>query len=279
MAALVEIVGPTAVAITVVARPTVEPCPLTTMSARILIVEDEPLIAMDIATSLSRAGYTIVGTTATAEKALELVEETRPDLVLMDIMLRGEMNGIEAAKIVRRDFWIPVVFLTAYSERNTVDRAKVAEPYGYILKPFTVATLRSTIEMALYKSGQDARSRRDAMDLAHVVAHGPVVGQLFVKDRGRNVRLALDQVLCVEALKDYMAIHTQGRRHIVHSTLQGLLQQLPIRDFAQVHRSYVVRVDRIATVEAQGIQLEGYSKRIPIGRAYHSGLMARLAPI
>ena len=234
---------------------------------------------MDIETNLGKAGYSIVGTTAMAENALEMVEDTRPDLVLMDIMLRGAMNGIEAAKLIRRDWSIPVVFLTAYSERNTLDRAKVAEPYGYVLKPFTLAALRSAIEMALYNSGQDELSKRTAMEMAHTVAHGPGLGHIFIKDRGRNVRLALDQVVCVEALKDYMAIHTPDRRYVVHSTLQGLLQQLPIKDFAQVHRSYIVRLDRIAAIESHAILLEGHTKRVPIGRAYHASLIQRLAPL
>lgn len=122
------------------------------MSAtRILVVEDEEIVAMDIEARLSLLGYEVAGSAASGERAVALVPEVRPDLVLMDIRLRGEMDGITAAGIIRHRFSLPVVFLTAHSEATTLERAKVAVPFGYILKPFEDRELRTTIEMALYQ--------------------------------------------------------------------------------------------------------------------------------
>ena len=118
---------------------------------RLLIVEDEAIVVADIAIRLTQLGYTVVGTAASGEEALTLAETVRPDLVLMDIHLQGAMDGVTAAQELRTRLRLPVVFLTAYAEGNTFQRAKEAEPSGYILKPFEDRELRIAIDMALYK--------------------------------------------------------------------------------------------------------------------------------
>ena len=121
------------------------------MKARILIVEDENIVAFNIQTRLEALGYTVTAVISSGECALQKVAETRPDLVLMDIKLKGMVDGIQAAEQIRTHFQIPVVYLTAYTDEETLNRAKVTEPYGYILKPFEARDLGTTIEMALYK--------------------------------------------------------------------------------------------------------------------------------
>jgi PAS domain S-box-containing protein len=123
---------------------------------RLLIVEDEPIVAMDLEERLTSMGYRLAGRAATGEQALALAREQNPDLVLMDIRIQGEMDGIATAAEIRRLLRIPVIFLTAYAEDDTLARAKVAEPYGYLLKPFDPRELKSTIEIALYKHATEA---------------------------------------------------------------------------------------------------------------------------
>ncbi|KGK99649.1 chemotaxis protein CheY [Methanococcoides methylutens] len=120
-------------------------------STRILVVEDEAIVAMVIKKRLMNLGYSVSGVAATGKDAITKVEGTFPDLVLMDIMLKGDMDGIEAADEIRKRFSIPVVYLTAHSDENTLERAKQTEPYGYILKPFTERDLSSNIEIAIHK--------------------------------------------------------------------------------------------------------------------------------
>jgi PAS domain S-box-containing protein len=119
--------------------------------AKILVVEDEAITGMDIQKSLIEMGYSVSDVATTGELAVRKAGELHPDLVLMDIMLAGKMNGIEAAEIIKRELHIPVVYLTAYSDDSFIARAKITEPYGYILKPFRELELKTTIEMALYK--------------------------------------------------------------------------------------------------------------------------------
>jgi len=118
--------------------------------AKILIVEDESIVALNIQNRLEGIGYTVVANLTSGEAAIQSVEETQPDLVLMDIKLKGKVDGIEAARQIRSRFHIPVVYLTAYTDEETINRAKISQSYGYILKPFEARDLCTTIEVALY---------------------------------------------------------------------------------------------------------------------------------
>ncbi len=124
---------------------------MTKKQVRILVVEDETIVALDLKNSLTILGYDVVATAATGEDAIARADETRPDLVLMDIILKGEMDGVEAANTIRARLEIPVIFLTACADETTLQRAKVTEPFGYLLKPFEERELHGHIEIALYK--------------------------------------------------------------------------------------------------------------------------------
>jgi diguanylate cyclase (GGDEF)-like protein/PAS domain S-box-containing protein len=118
---------------------------------RILIVEDEGLIARDVENMVKNAGYEVCDVASTGEEAIEKADKTQPDLILMDIILRGEMDGVEAAERIRDHHSIPVIYLTAHTDENTLERAKLTEPQGYTLKPVEQKELLTVIEMALYK--------------------------------------------------------------------------------------------------------------------------------
>jgi len=129
--------------------------------ARVMIVEDEAIVAKDIETSLTSLGYAICGVMSSGEEAFEAARQSSPDLILMDIMLKGKIDGVEAAKRITESMGIPIVFLTAYSDEGTVNRAKETNVYGYLLKPFEERELHTTIEMALYKSAMERKLREN----------------------------------------------------------------------------------------------------------------------
>src|SRR5208283_2216108 len=126
----------------------------------ILIVEDEAIVAADLAGKLGRLGYDVVGTAARGEEAVELAGRLLPALVIMDIRLKGSMDGIEAAEAIGTKVDIPIIYLTAHSDAATLARAKVTGPFGYILKPFEERELATQIEMALYRHQADQQLRR-----------------------------------------------------------------------------------------------------------------------
>ncbi|MGD8979716.1 MAG: response regulator, partial [candidate division WOR-3 bacterium] len=117
--------------------------------AKILVVEDEKIVALDINDVLGKLGYDVPALVASGEEAIEAVKKTKPDLVLMDIVLKGDTDGIEAAEVIRHRYGTPLVFLTAYADDEILKRVKHIEPFGYILKPFQEKELYSAIEIAL----------------------------------------------------------------------------------------------------------------------------------
>ena len=131
--------------------------------ATITIVEDEMIIARELAARLNMLGYNVADIAASKQEALQRVSARQPDLVFMDIVLKGEGDGIETAEEIRKQFDIPIIYVTAYADEHTLERAKVAEPFGYIIKPFSESTLRAVIEMALYKHRME-RQLRDMND-------------------------------------------------------------------------------------------------------------------
>ncbi len=126
---------------------------------RILIVEDEAIIAMEIESQLQGLGYEVTSIVDTGEKAIQKAEADKPDIMLMDIRIKGEMDGIDTAEVIRNRFGIPVVFSTAYLDEERIERAKITMPFGYVLKPIQERDLKVTIEMALYVSKVDAERR------------------------------------------------------------------------------------------------------------------------
>ncbi len=137
--------------------------------ARILIVEDENIVARDIQNTLKNLGYTVTGHAATGEDAIQKAGETRPDLVLMDVMLKGYQDGVEAAQKILALYNIPVIYLTAFTDEKTLQRAKVTEPYGYILKPFEERELHIAIEMAIYKHRMASKLQEREQWLAKIL--------------------------------------------------------------------------------------------------------------
>ena len=122
---------------------------------KILIVEDEVIVARNIEKRLINAGYKVAGIASSGEEAIELASSLKPDLVLMDIKLKGKMDGIDAAKAIRNSYRLPIIYLTSYADEETFQRAKVTEPFGYLIKPFELKELNRSVEMALYKNKID----------------------------------------------------------------------------------------------------------------------------
>ena len=136
---------------------------------RILIVEDEIITADDIRESLLDMGYSVLDIVSSGEEAIEKLEKYNPDLVLMDIMLEGAMDGIETANHIRSHFNIPVVYITAYADKEIMERAKVTEPFGYILKPFNERELQINIEIGLYRHKMERRLRESEQWLSSIL--------------------------------------------------------------------------------------------------------------
>ncbi len=242
----------------------------------VLVVEDESIVAKDIQQSLIKLGYNVVGTASTGEKALALANELRPEIILMDIMLKGPMSGIDASAEIKKDLSIPVIFLTAYADESTLSKAKVTEPFGYIIKPFKEIDLHTSIEMALYKHGKERDIVRERDLLYSIVENKDSKDYIFVKSNSRLIKLNTKEIYYIEALKDYVVINTLNIRYTIHSTMKEIEKKMPTADFIRVHRSFIIRIDKIATIDLPNLILENEKKVIPIGGSYKDDLVSRL---
>lgn len=242
----------------------------------ILVVEDEAIVAKDIQNSLKKLGYNVPSVEKTGEEAIEAAGTYRPDLVLMDIMLKGLISGIEAADQIKRRYEIPVIFLTAYADESTLSKAKVTEPYGYIIKPFKEIDLHTSIEMALYKHVKEQEVKRERDLYSAIVTDKSAEDCIFVKSNSRLVKVRTVDIYFVEALKDYVIIHSKTGKYTVHSTMKDISDKLSSNEFLRVHRSYIVRIDKISAIEQSNLVIEDDKRVIPIGGSYKDDLVSRL---
>lgn len=242
----------------------------------ILVVEDESIVAKDIQNSLRKLGYSVMGTIDNGEDALKLIEGSQPDIVLMDIMLKGAMSGIEVATLIKEKYDIPVIYLTAYADENTLNKAKITEPHGYIIKPFKEVDLHTAIEVAMYKHGKELEIKKERDMLYSLVENKNDKDVVFVKSNSRMVKIRTKDIYFVEALKDYVIINTANARYTVLSTMKNIEQKLSSKDFIRVHRSFIVLIDKIVAIDHNVLLMEDDKKEIPIGGSYKDELVKSL---
>ena len=245
--------------------------------AKILIVEDESIVAKDIQVTLEKLGYDVAGTVVEGEKVLEIVKEKTPDLILMDIMLKGSMTGIDTAVQVNKEISIPIIYMTAYADKDTLSKAKLTQPHGYIIKPYKEVDLRTTVEIALYKHKKEDKIKKER-DLYYSIIKSDKDsgGSIFVKSKYQLIKVKTQEIYFIEALKDYVRINTVDQRYIIHSTMKSIKDKLPSADFARVHRSFIVRIDKISAIEFPNIIMDHENKHIPIGSSYKEDLMNKI---
>ena len=188
---------------------------------KILVVEDERIVAEDIKFRLKGLGYTVIGMAYSGEQAVKKTGEVRPDLVLMDIVLEGRMDGIEAASVIRSRFGIPVVYLTAYADDKTLERAKMTEPFGYLLKPFEDRDLKTTIEMALYKHRMERMLRENERRYRGVVENAHDAIYILTANGFQYVNPAFEKLtgfkkeeICNGEFDFWNCIHPDDRRMV-----------------------------------------------------------------
>lgn len=225
------------------------------MSVRIYIVEDEPLITATIEVALKKNGYTIVGDSDNTADAIREITLFQPDLVLIDIRLDTEESGIEVAHELDK-LKIPYFYLTSQTDPNTLLKVKNTNPLGYIVKPFTEAGLRSSVEV-----GWSSYEKSEPEYL------------VFTTD-GIKHRLNQEQILYLKAFDNYCYIYTETGRYLVPKTLKYLSGKLNPEKFFKIHRSYRVNISHISSVGNTTVWLE--ETEVPLARNFKKNLQKKL---
>ena len=202
------------------------------MKAKILIVEDESIVAQDLQFILEDLGYGVVAIANTGESAIAKVSQHHPNLILMDIRIIGEMDGIDTAKIILERFALPIVYLTAHADEETLNRAKVTAPYGYIVKPFVETELHTTVEIALFKHQQEQHLKKNVRWLKTVldsINEGVIAADrkgdiTFLNPAAETLtRLSFSQVLGQKASQVFVLTDAQNR-NIIENPLDRVLK-------------------------------------------------------
>ncbi len=246
------------------------------MAVNILVVEDESIVRKDIERSLEKLGYNIVGHADNGEKALEIARAMKPDLALLDIQIKGNMSGIDTAEAIKQEMDIPVIYLTAFADESTLNKAKLTEPHGYILKPFKEIDLHTTIEMAIHKHGKEREVKVENDLLKSLTNFKASANYLFIKHQSKLVRVNTADIYYVEALKDYMQIVTADVKYTIHATMKDIERKLPKSVFQRLHRSFIVNMDKIASIAGSDIVLMDVNKEIPVGGNYREQFGERI---
>lgn len=240
---------------------------------RILVVEDEVIIAQHLQRLLRQLGYEVAGHAMSAAQALDLVREQAPDLVLIDVMLRGELDGIDLANRLRAEAPLPFVFVTSLADAATVARAKLTRPHGYLVKPFNEQEVFVALELAFTAFADERTAATKSADPA---AAEPTIlhDSIFVRDRRQLTKVRFTELLWLQADGNYTVLYTDDAKYTVISSLKLVEGRLPAADFVRVHKSYIVALRRITALDEQGVRIG--DKSVPVGRSYQAHLMSRL---
>lgn len=233
----------------------------------ILIVEDEVLIAQDLKEILEEVGYNKVLKAKNIQEALEKLHENKIGLVLLDINLRGAKTGIDLAVMLNDEFHIPFIFITSYSDADTISSVKKTNPSGFLLKPFSKDLLLITLELALYKNTSEEYSEEKEIDSEYM--HGEevnvVINKYFViKDNFYFIKILLEEILWFESDKNYIQIVTLDKSHTIRSSLKKLEEELPSDLFIKCHKKYIVNINHVKSFNSSSVLIK--NKSIPVSR-------------
>ena len=239
------------------------------MKVKILIVEDEIVIADNICDVLEDLGYEALEPAINYTEAVQTLEDEQPDIAMLDIQLAGAKDGIDLAWYIKENYDIPFIFLTSNADPRTIERAKKLTPPAYLVKPFNKDDLYTSIELALYNHYGNSLSER------HDEAPQIIINDaIFVKSKNLFQKVKFDDILYIKADHVYVELNTaDGNKHLIRNSMNAFCEKLPKR-FFRAHRSYAINMNHLEAIHTAFI-LVGKDE-IPIGKNYRDELMKRV---
>jgi two-component system, LytTR family, response regulator len=229
-----------------------------------LIVEDELIIAEDMKGMLQEMNHQVIGIAGDCEEAKEILDHDIPDIALIDIHLRGGDDGIELARSIRAKYDFPILFITSYSDKATVDKAKQVNPDGYIVKPFEKEDLFTAVEIAIYNYANKQKSVPSTQQ--GETRNAVIKDSIFVRKDYLLIKIKFDDLMYFRSELNYLELCCREEKHLIRSTLWEFMDKLPSGTFLQIHKSYGVNIKYITAVDNAHIWLKDIT--IPLGRSY-----------
>lgn len=236
---------------------------------KILVVEDEIVIADDICDTLRELDYELLEPALNYTEALQTLEKEQPDLALLDIQLGGQKDGIDLAWKIKEDFDIPFIFLTSNADAATVNRAKKLAPPAYLMKPFNKNDLYTSIEIALYNYSLH-REEKSVQQEENLV----IKDAIFIKEKDRFYKVRFDEIAYIKSTHVYLEINTVGvKKYVIRGAIKSLKEKLP-EHFFQTNRSHLINLDHLEAIDTNVVIIRG--QEVPIGRTFRSDLFSKL---
>ncbi|MFD0797407.1 LytR/AlgR family response regulator transcription factor [Maribacter chungangensis] len=248
---------------------------------KILIVEDNVIIADDMQSMLEEIGYEIVDNVIVYEQAIEVLKSQQVDLVLIDIILASDKTGIDLGKHIRENYDIPFIFVTSNSDRATVENAKTVKPNGYLVKPFEQQDLYTSIEIALSNfiygkqaATKDSKVGGDESEDNVAMSNSILKDSIFVKKQHLYYRIQFGDIHFIKADNVYLEVNTADKKFLVRSPLKDYLEKLPKNKFYRAHKSYIVNVDHIDAINSKDIMIN--NTLIPISKDFKEFIISAM---
>lgn len=237
----------------------------------LLIVEDEPIIAADLTICFNRMGYQVLDSLHSGEEALEYLKSQQPDLILMDVQLDGQLDGIETVQRINQQYHLPTIYLTSNTDNATFTRAKNTNPAAFLSKPFRQRDLQTTIELAL--ANFNRKETEGEIDNPELIETAFLLrDRIFVKHKERLVRLFLKDILIVEASGCYCTIVTHNQEFLLTMNLKNLMQRIEQdSDLMRVHRSFAINLMEIEEIGELFVFIK--NRKVPISKTYRAELL------
>ena len=242
---------------------------------KILIVEDEMIIAANISLQLTSLGYEVCGIVPKGKEALIQIKENQPDIILLDINLKGKLDGIETAILMQKDYNIPIIYLTANADEHHFNRAKATNPYAFISKPFKKLDLQHAIELTISRIMIDENS--DNSSNINSVSSFVLTDCVFVKHHDKMLKISIKDIYYIEAERNYCRIFSKDKEFLLVMTLKDIDKKLPLEHFIRIHRSFIVNLSHIDEVASSHVLVS--RKVIPISKIHREELLQRLQTI
>lgn len=240
---------------------------------KILIVEDEMIIAAKISMQLTSLGYEVTGILPKGEDALVHIAENKPDIILLDIHLKGKMDGIETASQIRQKYSTAVIYLTANADDATFNRAKSTRPAAFIAKPFKQLDLQRAIELAISHMAEREISK-EAESTTGDEQPFILSDRIFIRNKDRMTKIMTADILYLEAERNYSRIFTRQKEYLLSVTLKTIEEKLSPRVFMRIHRSYLVNVLHVDEVAESYLTIN--QVQLPFGAGTKEQLMQRM---
>ena len=244
---------------------------------KILIVEDNVIIADDMQSMLEEIGYEVVDNVIVFEQAIEVLKNTHVDLVLIDIILASDKTGIDLGKHIRQNYNIPFIFVTSNSDKATVENAKTVKPDGYLVKPFEQQDLYTSIEIALSNfnySKKESSKEIDGSGGESFTSNSVLKDSIFVKKQHLYYRIQFGDIQFIKADNVYLEVNTVDKKFLVRSPLKDYLEKLPKNKFYRAHKSYIVNVDHIDAINSKDIMIN--NTLIPISKDFKEFIISSM---